>query len=382
MSTIFTNRNAVENEDVIELNSTSYNTADTNPIILKETETIKTTFYPTLVDNEKDPKCSVNGKLTHEKKCKKDDKFPTEKYSKRDVKIGDILEIALSTAETKKLYDGLTELYKLHSDIGFVPMGNNSYTKMDSSRSRIMRQIENINSVNDLVELITLLPKNLINKENISDLTENLKNITGIEKISTLGDVVNISKLKTSLEFFQSNIQNPNEEFWQQHLTNNQWIISQLFAYPTTIYKDKAYLGGKNIKNSNGKIVDYLYRNDLTKNVALVEIKTPETELLGKEYRNNVYTLSDELSGSISQLLKYKDTLLKDWHSLNENEDIVGFNPNCVLIIGNTTHLDNHDKLSNFELLRSNLKDVIIITFDELQTKIENLINSLSENVN
>ena len=67
---------------------------------------------------------------------------------------------------------------------------------------------------------------------------------------------------------------------------------------------------------------------------------------------------------------------------INENEDVVGFNPNCILIIGNTIQLDNPDKISNFELLRSNLKDVVIITFDELQTKIENLINSLSENVN
>ena len=379
METLFTN------ENVIELDSTSYNTANANPIILNKTETIKTTFYPVLVDNENDPKCSVNGKLTHERKRKKDDKFPTEKYSKRDVKIGDILEIALSTTETKKLYDGLTELYKLHSDIGVVPMGTNSYAKMDSSLLRTIRQFENIKescSVNDLAECITLLSKNLIDKENISDLTEKLKNIIGIEKISALGDVVNISKLKMSLEFFQNNIQNSNEEFWQQHLTDNQWIISQLFAYPTTIYKDKAYLGGKNIKNTNGKIVDYLYRNDLTKNVALVEIKTPKTELLGKEYRNNVYTLSDELSGSINQLFKYKDTLLKDWHCINENEDVVGFNPNCILIIGNTIQLDNPDKISNFELLRSNLKDVVIITFDELQTKIENLINSLSENVN
>ena len=53
-----------------------------------------------------------------------------------------------------------------------------------------------------------------------------------------------------------------------------------------------SFVGGKIVKNVDGKIVDYLYRNDLTKNVALIEIKTPETKLLENEYRANIYSLS------------------------------------------------------------------------------------------
>lgn len=369
-------------EDSIDLTSTSSVTADVTPIILNETDMVRTSFLATMIDNQKDPLCCVDGKFVHEKKQKKNPQFPSEKISKKTVKVGDFMELSLSPTETKKLYDGLTNLYKLHKDLGVVPLGSHSYAKVDSTLLKTIRQFGNIKdsfTTEDLTESISLLTKTLLDKDNISSLSEKLKTCADIDKISDLSNVVNISKLKASLEFFEDNMDNSSEEVWQDYLTQNQWIISQLFAYPTTIYKDKAFLGGKNIRNTEGKIVDYLYRNDLTKNVALVEIKTPETSLLGKEYRTNIYSLSNELSGGINQILKYKDTLLKDWRTVTQDDDIIGFNPNCILIVGNLKELDNNDKLSNFELLRSNLKDVVVITFDEVKLKISNLIKSLSE---
>lgn len=378
MDIIFSN----ESEGNIDLTSTSRVTADVTPIILKETDNLRTSFVPTLIDNDKNPECCLNGKFIHEKKQKKDSEFPTEKISRKSVRVGDVLEFSLSSSETKKLYDGLTELYKLYGDIGVVPLGVNSYAKVDSNLLKTIRQFGNIKdsfTAEDLTECISLLSKSLLDKDNISVLSEKLKACSDINNISNLSDVVNITKLKTSLEFFENNMNNATEEIWQDFFTQNQWIISQLFAYPTTIYKEKAFVGGKNVKNVDGKIVDYLYRNDLTKNVALIEIKTPETKLLGNEYRANIYSLSNQLSGGINQLLKYKDTLAKDWRTVTEGEDVVGFNPNCILIVGKLSELDNNDKISNFELIRSNLKDVIILTFDEVEMKINNLIKTLSE---
>lgn len=370
-------------EDGIDLTSTSRVTADVTPIILNETDSLRTSFVPTLIDNDKEPDCCVDGKFVHERKQKKSSEFPSEKISRKTVRVGDVMELSLSSSETKKLYDGLTNLYKLHKDLGYVPLGAHSYAKVDASLLKTIRQFGNIKdsfTTEDLTECISLLSKSLLDKDNIESLSEKLKSCSDIDKISDLSNVVNISKLKSSLEFIQQNMDNSSEEIWQEYLTKNQWIISQLFAYPTTIYKDKAFIGGKNIRNTEGKIVDYLYRNDLTKNVALIEIKTPKTSLLGKEYRTNIYSLSNELSGGINQILKYKDTLLKDWRTVSQDDDIIGFNPSCILIVGNLNELDNNDKVSNFELLRSNLKDVVIITFDEVLAKISNLIKSLSEN--
>jgi len=324
MSTLFTHI-----DNTIDIHSTSSNTANATPIVLNETEMIKTSFEPMLIDNEKDREACVSGKFVHQRKSKKDEFFPSEKFSKKSVKTGDILELRLSSSETKKLFDGLTQLYQLHSNIGFVPLGDNTYAKIDSSLLQTIRRLEEINDnveSGDIVECINILFKILANRGNLKDLSEQLGRVENGEHLSELGEVVNIAKLKAYQAFFEDNIENDDEEEWQKFLTSNQWLISQLFSYPATIYKDKAYVGGKTIFNSDGKVVDYLYRNDLTKNVALVEIKTPQTKLLGRVYRNNIYSISDELSGGVNQILRYKDTLLKNWQELSPEQDIIALN--------------------------------------------------------
>lgn len=376
MDTLFTNI-----DGIIKLDSTSYNTADATPILLNETDTIRTSFIPTVVDNHNDPKCCVNGKLVHERKSKKDEIFPAEKISKKDVKIGDIMKIFLSTSETKALFDGLKDLYDLHSVIGFVPSGVNKYSRIDKSLLDLIRQFGDIGenfTEDDISECISMLTKVLTSKSNTETLSESFKPYANSSEITDFTNIVNISRLKLCVEFFNTNKLNDNEEEWQVFLQENQWLISQLFSYPTTIYDKKAYVGGKKINNDGGKVVDYLYRNNLTGNIALIEIKTPLSPLLGREYRTDIYAPSNELSGGINQLLRYKDSLTKEWNSIGARGTI-NFNPECLLIIGKTDELDNDDKIASFELFRSNLAHIKVITFDEIKAKIENLIKCLNE---
>jgi len=121
-----------------------------------------------------------------------------------------------------------------------------------------------------------------------------------------------------------------------------------------------------------------LYQNKITKNVSLIEIKTPETKLMGSEYRNGIYAISSELSGSINQLLSYKDEIQKNYYSVLRDGTYQLINPKCILIIGNITgSYVNEDKKSSFEIFRKNLKDVEIATYDELFCKIELFLNLL-----
>ena len=98
-------------DSTIDVHSTSLNTADVTPIVLNETEMVKTSFEPMLIDNEKDRAACVSGKFIHQRKSKKDELFPSEKISKQSVKTGDILELRLSSSETKKLFDSLMQKY-------------------------------------------------------------------------------------------------------------------------------------------------------------------------------------------------------------------------------------------------------------------------------
>lgn len=122
-----------------------------------------------------------------------------------------------------------------------------------------------------------------------------------------------------------------------------------MFSWPTSILKDKAYIGGKSILNSGGNLVDFMMKSGITQSAALIEIKTPATNLLGSKYRDDVYNTSSELSGSIMQMLNYKHTLEKEYVSLAGNTEnaFKAFNPQCVVIIGNALKELTDDKKLN-----------------------------------
>jgi hypothetical protein len=219
----------------------------------------------------------------------------------------------------------------------------------------------------------------MLKSSNIEQVVDRLKTLEAgdIQKLNT---AIGLSALKNVLEIWQSNQENSNEEFWQQVLAQNAFVFAQVFAFPVVVIKDKAYVGGKSISNAGGNIVDFLCANNLTMNTALVEIKTPKTKLLGSQYRGDIFNVSEELSGSVVQVSNYKNILTKSYHSLVDQVDdkFEVFNPLCVVIIGNINReLRSKRQQKSFELFRMGLKDIIIVTFDELFAKIQILITIL-----
>ena len=186
--------------------------------------------------------------------------------------------------------------------------------------------------------------------------------------------------MKAALEMWKANEGNPSEEFWQRELTYNSFVLEQVYAWPLTIVKGKAYVGGKSVMNTGGGIVDFLVKNGMTGSAALIEIKTPATSLLGRAYRQGVYNVSEELSGAALQVLSYKNDLLQNYHALTHGQGNLfdAFDPSCAVIIGNTSReLLGQEQRRSFELFRSQLSGIHIITFDELFLKTEKLIQVL-----
>lgn len=167
------------------------------------------------------------------------------------------------------------------------------------------------------------------------------------------------------------------EKQWQSLLKKHSWLFSYLFAFPIILLQDEAYVGGKNLSNKDGKVTDFIVKNDLTNNVAFVEIKTHKTKLIkkGAAYRGtDVYAMSSDLSGAISQVLNQRDIFQKEFanHKLKSKEQFETFNSKCVVLMGSLNDL-KAEQLSSFELFRSNSRDVEIITFDELLTRFTKL---------
>jgi hypothetical protein len=204
----------------------------------------------------------------------------------------------------------------------------------------------------------------------------------GPDSLRKLNTAVGVQTLKSAYDLWNKHKRNPAEEFWQQTLTENSFVLEYVFSWPCTIVKGKAYVGGKNISNTEGKIVDFLVKNRITENAALIEIKTPQTPLLGRQYRQGVMNVSEDLSGSILQALDYKRSLDQHYHSLTQGQqDLFSvFDPKAVVLIGNAREgLVGMDRRKSFELFRNQMSNVNVITFDELFEKTAQLINTLEQ---
>lgn len=371
----------------IDVISTSLKTADASPIVLNKTEMIQTKFEPVLVENDKEPIKCVSGRLVYEKKRKNEEEFPTEKVTRQSVKVENFMEISLDTSENYKLFQGLKSLYDLYEDIGQTPMGSTTYTKVDisfkqfqsiiqsdPSAARLLGQSENFELVKMLLQIIT-------QTDSLDSLRNSLKELEQLN-VNALTNAISIERLERILRILEKNIDSDNEELWQNIFEENQWILSQIFSCPCTIFEEKAYVGGKGISNVGGNVCDLIYQNNLTQNIALIEIKTPRTPLFGSQYRGT-YSLSSDMSGAINQILNYKDKLTKEYYANchNSSKFFEVLTPKCFLVIGKVHGLDK-TQIAALENYRNSLTNVTIITFDELIQRTKDMVAIFStENV-
>lgn len=377
--------------DTVDVISTSTVTANTSPITLSQTEILRFKFLPTLVDNKKEPNKSVSGKLLYEKKRKNDSHFPSEtagssvKVSRGAVKVGDWMEFQLNTSETYELYQGLKHLYALYDDIGEIPYGSATYTRVNSSLRQFLSIIQNDPSAARMIgneenyDLFKTLLRLITQTSSLDSLKKSLAELQD-ENAQHLAMSLNIVKLQRVATLMADNLDNNSEEFWQTTVfKENQWVLAQIFACPCTIFSDKAYVGGKGVDNSGGNLCDFIYQNRLSQNVALIEIKTPCTEIIGNSYRGT-YSFSHELSGAVNQVLNYRDNLTKSYYTLchQSASQFEVLSPKCVVIIGKLASM-NSTQIAAFESFRNSLSGVQILTFDELYQRVIDLIAILSE---
>lgn len=377
--------------DTVDVVSTSSVTADASPIVLNQTDMLRLKFLPTLVKNENEPQKSVSGKLLYEKKRKSEDSFPSdgstsaERVSRGSVKVGDWMEFQLDTSETYELYVGLKRLYALFDDMGEIPYGAATFTRVDSSFRQFLSIIQNDPSAARMIgneenyDLVKILLRLITQASSLESLKRSLSELQD-ENLQHLTNSLNIEKLQRIASLMENNLDNDSEEFWQTTVfKENQWVLAQIFACPCTIFADKAYVGGKGIDNSGGNLCDFIYQNKLSQNVALIEIKTPCTDIIGNSYRGT-FSFSYELSGAVSQVLNYRDKITKDYYSLchQGNESFEILSPKCVVIIEKISSMTTN-QIAAFENFRNSLSNVLILTFDELYQRIIDLIAILAE---
>jgi len=171
------------------------------------------------------------------------------------------------------------------------------------------------------------------------------------------------------------------ETKWQAFFEANTFILSMAFAVPTIFVCETPYVHGKRINGRGGKYSDFLMRGQGTGNVAIIEIKAPDTEILSAKYRDDQAAPSRELVGAITQVLGQRLNLTTHWHSLKINdegslENSNLYSPQAVVLIGKLP--SSKSDRQSFEAFRNVLRDVVVITFDELLLRLKYLNESLS----
>lgn len=174
-----------------------------------------------------------------------------------------------------------------------------------------------------------------------------------------------------------------NESVWQYFFEKNKWIFWYWLNYfwldNINDKKLEQVISWYNF-NSSGKRIDWLLSTSSNiKKFVLVEIKNHNINLINKEYRQEAWCPSEDLYWWISQIQKsvskfkkiyFEKAEIKD-DKWNPIEDIYNIQPKAFLIIWkldefNTANWINQDKYSSFELYRSNINNIEIITYDEL----------------
>ncbi|WP_171009359.1 Shedu immune nuclease family protein [Sphingomonas sp. 2SG] len=166
-----------------------------------------------------------------------------------------------------------------------------------------------------------------------------------------------------------------NEAFWQAFLSDNPFIIRLAFGLPIAVFGEQVAVGGIKFDGSGGKIADYLLRAGAYGNMAIVEIKTPDTDLVRKKhYRGGVHAPDKEVAGAVTQVLDQRYQLQMEINNkkvASGQFDVFTYSIQALIIAGRD--MDDADHRKSFELFRNGLKDVTIVTFTELLMKLKAL---------
>ena len=353
-------------------------------MVLRETNTTRLVFRPMLVDNPSDSEAAVKGTFIFQRKSQRDEWSDTQTIPLSTLKKDEGYKLEIKSSELLTLFRGLTELYQLHAQSG-VPRGDVEFIRVNQNLAELTRippgDLRQILAADRAVgsNLLARLLAWATESDKPAALVERLVELSPAS-LRTLNVAVNLHSLKSALAVWERDASSSDEEFWQHALTENSFVLEHVFSWPTTIVKGKAYVGGKSVMNTGGNVVDFLMKSSVTRNAAIIEIKTPVTLLLAREYRNGVFTPSQYLAGSVMQVLNYKHSLQQEYRTITQGQQELfdSFDPRCAVVLGNASQeLHDDDRRKSFELFRAQFPGVSIITFDELFSRTEQLVHLL-----
>lgn len=262
----------------------------------------------------------------------------------------------------------------------------------------------NHNSADKKTESIYHLIKTTLEDNESAELLKKLLN----DGLLTDKDLINTGYRKQQLSIFKKLLAEPNflfqyqstnelsnhseEKTWQYFFEQNEWIFGYGLDYRfNKILQRESHINTANLDGSNSVIIDYVLADN--KFTTFVEIKKPSTKLFKNDKnRANCWRLSNELYEAHSQILEQKYSAQKKFENHDAGYCHQGnkihqnaYDSKSILLIGSWSELDldndqqRHIKERTLELFRRDLRNIEIITFDELYERAKFIVEHNKE---
>lgn len=171
------------------------------------------------------------------------------------------------------------------------------------------------------------------------------------------------------------------EPDWKRWFADNPLIFGHGLAYQFLVDEaPEAHVGGHGIFGG-AQMADHLMGTPGAWRFAVVvEIKKPDTPLLGSPYRNGAYRIGPELAGGVAQAQANCQALIALAETRSGSEDLAALSmsvadPQAILVVGNLGLLTNDDQRETFHRFRRNLWNPTVLTFDELLGRARYLVD-------
>lgn len=344
-------------------------------VVLVQTPTTRTVFRPAIHGG------GVRGQVIRQKIGQDGRWADISEVDFRRLPADAGVAIDLDTAGTKLLHDKLSTLYEVQGK--GVEYGDQKYVVAKESEVLIIDDVSKRKAIQEIIDqgYSEEFWQNLAQKN--PDLATRL----AVAQIQIDRQDV-VKEFETSMRSFASN-----EAYWQKFFEDNPWILQYAFSAPVHMLAGETYLGGKSSKGRGGNggvATDYLFRDESTKNFAVVEVKTPNSKLTSILYRgekgsggtNELYSMHTDLSGGVVQVRTQMSTAVEHFQSIlgpEYDHKLRRVHPTGVLITGNLGGLSDKEA-DSFNHFRHGQHDLAIITYDELLMRLKIIFDGKADN--
>ncbi len=353
-----------QHENRVRTQSVARRVARTDDIELAATPTTRTTFRPTITEH------GVRGEVVRQKQSADGEWSEANSVDFRSAPAGFTVRIDVPTDGVSALYEALGDLYEVQR-LG-VRRGRHDF--IVGPAEEMIRVTDH-----DVAEKI----RAMIDRGHSAQMWEELASADPDLADRLAAARLQVARREAILSYAAALDEHGSDEaFWQQLFEEHPWMLQCASAATVYVISGDTYIGGKLPYGRSGKggvATDFVTADESTKSFGVVEIKTPNAELVGSIYRgdaaedvdfdNVVYSMHSELSGAVVQTRNqiavaiegFRETLERHHHGREINR----LHPKGILVTGVLRSLSPRQQIS-FNQFRHGMHSLTIITFDEL----------------